>query len=175
MSARPDAGVRSDPRLRRKRGLLATAQTGLSTWPSRTTSLRTDSISGCLPGHSSRCPSAKSISFAPTRACRCAMSILGCSAASRSVKICPLIDEEFLPTEKGAAVGAVDDARPDRWGERVIRFNRQTLRVCRSSSICILPETTASEPSVYRLRRMSTCHGAWVPYPHSRMRMSSRS
>ena len=34
----------------------------------------------------------------------------------------PLIDEEFLPAEKGIAVGAVDDARPDRWGERVIRF-----------------------------------------------------
>jgi serine/threonine-protein kinase HipA len=33
----------------------------------------------------------------------------------------PLIDEEFLPDEKGVAVGAVDDARPDRWGERVIR------------------------------------------------------
>ncbi|HUF72361.1 MAG TPA: HipA N-terminal domain-containing protein, partial [Gammaproteobacteria bacterium] len=34
----------------------------------------------------------------------------------------PLIDQEFLPPEKGAAAGAVDDARPDRWGERVIRF-----------------------------------------------------
>jgi serine/threonine-protein kinase HipA len=34
----------------------------------------------------------------------------------------PLIDEEFQPTEKGTAAGAVDDARPDRWGERVIRF-----------------------------------------------------
>jgi serine/threonine-protein kinase HipA len=34
----------------------------------------------------------------------------------------PLIDEEFQPAEKGAAAGAVDDARPDRWGERVIRF-----------------------------------------------------
>src|SRR5580700_11516734 len=33
----------------------------------------------------------------------------------------PLIDEEFLPQEKGLAAGAVDDARPDRWGERVIR------------------------------------------------------
>jgi serine/threonine-protein kinase HipA len=33
----------------------------------------------------------------------------------------PLIDEEFLPQEKGVAAGAVDDARPDRWGERVIR------------------------------------------------------
>jgi serine/threonine-protein kinase HipA len=34
----------------------------------------------------------------------------------------PLIDQEFLPAEKGTAVGAVDDARPDRWGEHVIRF-----------------------------------------------------
>jgi serine/threonine-protein kinase HipA len=34
----------------------------------------------------------------------------------------PLIAQEFLPAEKGSAVGAVDDARPDRWGERVIRF-----------------------------------------------------
>jgi serine/threonine-protein kinase HipA len=41
----------------------------------------------------------------------------------------PLIDEEFLPTEKGAAVGAVDDARPDRWGERVIRFIEKPARL----------------------------------------------
>jgi serine/threonine-protein kinase HipA len=34
----------------------------------------------------------------------------------------PLIAQEFLPTERGTASGAVDDARPDRWGERVIRF-----------------------------------------------------
>jgi serine/threonine-protein kinase HipA len=34
----------------------------------------------------------------------------------------PLIDQEFLPAERGIAAGAVDDARPDRWGERVIRF-----------------------------------------------------
>ena len=34
----------------------------------------------------------------------------------------PLTDQEFLPAERNAAVGAVDDARPDRWGERVIRF-----------------------------------------------------
>ncbi|HKY37534.1 MAG TPA: HipA domain-containing protein [Polyangiaceae bacterium] len=33
-----------------------------------------------------------------------------------------LSNHEFLPTEKDTAVGAVDDARPDRWGERVIRF-----------------------------------------------------
>lgn len=34
----------------------------------------------------------------------------------------PLLDNEFVPDEKGTAAGAVDDARPDRWGERVIRF-----------------------------------------------------
>lgn len=28
----------------------------------------------------------------------------------------------FLPSEQDTASGAVDDARPDRWGERVIRF-----------------------------------------------------
>ena len=33
----------------------------------------------------------------------------------------PLSDIEHLPKEKDAAAGAVDDARPDRWGERVIR------------------------------------------------------
>jgi serine/threonine-protein kinase HipA len=34
----------------------------------------------------------------------------------------PLIGQEFLPAERGVGAGAVDDARPDRWGERVIRF-----------------------------------------------------
>jgi len=34
----------------------------------------------------------------------------------------PLMPREFLPTEIETAAGAVDDARPDRWGERVIRL-----------------------------------------------------
>jgi len=34
----------------------------------------------------------------------------------------PLVDNEFLPSAKETAAGAVDDARPDRWGERVIRL-----------------------------------------------------
>lgn len=34
----------------------------------------------------------------------------------------PLLEQEFLPAERNTAAGAVDDARPDRWGERVIRF-----------------------------------------------------
>jgi serine/threonine-protein kinase HipA len=34
----------------------------------------------------------------------------------------PLIEREFLPQQREAAVSVVDDARPDRWGERVIRL-----------------------------------------------------
>lgn len=34
----------------------------------------------------------------------------------------PLKPDEILPSERDTAVGAVDDARPDRWGERIIRF-----------------------------------------------------
>ena len=34
----------------------------------------------------------------------------------------PLTDQTFIPTEKDRAAGSVNDARPDRWGERVIRF-----------------------------------------------------
>jgi serine/threonine-protein kinase HipA len=35
----------------------------------------------------------------------------------------PLLSgHEFMPRERDTAAGAVDDARPDRWGERVIRF-----------------------------------------------------
>ena len=33
----------------------------------------------------------------------------------------PLTSDLFVPREKDWAAGAVDDARPDRWGERVIR------------------------------------------------------
>jgi serine/threonine-protein kinase HipA len=41
----------------------------------------------------------------------------------------PLIEQEFLPQERNAAAGAVDDARPDRWGERVIRFIDKPARL----------------------------------------------
>jgi serine/threonine-protein kinase HipA len=34
----------------------------------------------------------------------------------------PMTDIERRPLERDAAAGAVDDARPDRWGERVVRF-----------------------------------------------------
>jgi serine/threonine-protein kinase HipA len=41
----------------------------------------------------------------------------------------PLVGGEFLPQEKDSAVGAVDDARPDRWGERLIRFLDKPARL----------------------------------------------
>lgn len=41
----------------------------------------------------------------------------------------PLSDLEHLPREKDAAAGAVDDARPDRWGERVIRHIERPSRL----------------------------------------------
>ena len=34
----------------------------------------------------------------------------------------PLMDAEFQPHTRETAAGAVDDARPDRWGERLIRL-----------------------------------------------------
>ena len=41
----------------------------------------------------------------------------------------PLVDELFLPAQKDTAAGAVDDARPDRWGERVIRRFEKSTRL----------------------------------------------
>ncbi len=41
----------------------------------------------------------------------------------------PLQAGEFLPTQADAAAGAVDDARPDRWGERVIRLLDKPARL----------------------------------------------
>ncbi|CAM3798396.1 type II toxin-antitoxin system HipA family toxin [Polynucleobacter brandtiae] len=41
----------------------------------------------------------------------------------------PLMDIEHLPKMKDLAAGAVDDARPDRWGERVIRLVERPERL----------------------------------------------
>ena len=40
-----------------------------------------------------------------------------------------LVDIEQMPRWKGMAVGAVDDARPDRWGERVIQYIDKPARL----------------------------------------------
>jgi serine/threonine-protein kinase HipA len=41
----------------------------------------------------------------------------------------PLKTGEFLPLEPDCAAGAVDDARPDRWGERIIRLLDRPARL----------------------------------------------
>ncbi len=41
----------------------------------------------------------------------------------------PLADQLFIPPQRDAAAGALDDARPDRWGERVIRKFEITPRL----------------------------------------------
>jgi serine/threonine-protein kinase HipA len=41
----------------------------------------------------------------------------------------PLLKREFFPLDKETAAGAVDDARPDRWGERVIRVLDKPARL----------------------------------------------
>lgn len=41
----------------------------------------------------------------------------------------PLQPGVKLPTERDSAVGAVDDARPDQWGERVIRLIERPVRL----------------------------------------------
>ena len=41
----------------------------------------------------------------------------------------PLVKREFFPFEKETAAGALDDARPDRWGERVIRLLDKPARL----------------------------------------------
>ena len=41
----------------------------------------------------------------------------------------PLVAIEHLPRSKGVAAGAVDDARPDRWGERVIQYIDRPARL----------------------------------------------
>ena len=41
----------------------------------------------------------------------------------------PLVNIEHLPRSNGVAAGAVDDARPDRWGERVIHYIDKPARL----------------------------------------------
>lgn len=41
----------------------------------------------------------------------------------------PLVDIEHLPPARDEAAGAVEDARPDRWGERVIRSLERPARL----------------------------------------------
>jgi len=72
-----------------------------------------------------------------------------------------LVDIEHLPRWKGMAVGAVDDARPDRWGERVIQY------VDRPARLSIMEYLFYAGDDRFGALGVSTSADAYVPRAHS--------
>lgn len=70
----------------------------------------------------------------------------------------PLVDEFFLPPGGDGAAGALEDARPDRWGERVIR------RFVRSPRLSILEMLLFAGDDRYGALGVSTQPDAYVPW-----------
>jgi hypothetical protein len=60
-----------------------------------------------------------------------------------------LTDIEQLPRWKGMAVGAVDDARPDRWGERVIQYLDKPARLSLMRTRWRWADTIETGPSAF--------------------------
>jgi serine/threonine-protein kinase HipA len=73
----------------------------------------------------------------------------------------PLVDDLFVPTRKNEAVGAIDDARPDRWGERVIR------RFERSPRMSLLEILLFAGGDRYGALGVSQRPDAYQPWPAS--------
>ncbi|WP_343637916.1 HipA domain-containing protein [Roseateles sp.] len=77
----------------------------------------------------------------------------------------PLDPGEKFPAEKETAAGAVDDARPDRWGERVIRFLDKPKRLAVLDYLYFAGHErfgalgVSTSPEVYEPRRLG-------PLPH---------
>jgi serine/threonine-protein kinase HipA len=72
-----------------------------------------------------------------------------------------LVDIEQLPRWKGMAVGAVDDARPDRWGERVIQYLDKPAR------LSIMEYLFYAGDDRFGALGVSTSAGAYLPRPRS--------
>ena len=72
----------------------------------------------------------------------------------------PLRDMEFLPMVPEQAVGAVDDARPDRWGERVIRYLINPQRLSTLDFLFFAGDQRFGALGV------SLSQQAYVPYAH---------
>ncbi|MFD0666989.1 type II toxin-antitoxin system HipA family toxin [Ramlibacter sp. MAHUQ-53] len=70
----------------------------------------------------------------------------------------PLVDQLFLPAERDTAAGSVDDARPDRWGERVIRKFERTPR------LSLLEYLLFAGGDRYGALGVSLEPDAWVPW-----------
>jgi len=75
----------------------------------------------------------------------------------------PLKPGEFLPVEQDAAAGAVDDARPDRWGERVIRL------IDRPARLSTLEYLYFAGDDRFGALGVSTSHVSYQPRRHGPM------
>jgi len=73
----------------------------------------------------------------------------------------PLRDMLFMPQVSNAAAGAVDDARPDRWGERVIRH------IIRPQRLSTLDYLYFAGDNRFGALGVSLDAQAYKPYPHS--------
>jgi hypothetical protein len=73
----------------------------------------------------------------------------------------PLVDELFIPRHRHEAAGAVDDARPDRWGERVIR------KFERAPRLSLLEFLLFAGPDRYGALGVSRRLDAYDPWPAS--------
>ena len=72
-----------------------------------------------------------------------------------------LVDVEQLPRWKGLAVGAVDDARPDRWGERVIQY------LDRPARLSLMEYLFYAGDDRFGALGVSTSADAYLPRPRS--------
>jgi serine/threonine-protein kinase HipA len=72
-----------------------------------------------------------------------------------------LTDIEQLPRWKGMAVGAVDDARPDRWGERVIQY------LDRPERLSLMEYLYYAGDERFGALGVSTSQAAYLPRPGS--------
>ncbi len=75
----------------------------------------------------------------------------------------PLRADLYVPREKDTAAGAVDDARPDRWGERVIRKFEKSPR------LSILEYLLFAGDDRYGALSVSQNAQAYVPWPSAPM------
>ena len=75
----------------------------------------------------------------------------------------PLRPDLHVPREKDVAAGAVDDARPDRWGERVIRKFEKSPR------LSILEYLLFAGDDRYGALSVSQNAQAYVPWPSAPM------
>lgn len=75
----------------------------------------------------------------------------------------PLVRHELLSPDKDRAAGAVDDARPDRWGERVIRLFDTTSRLSLMEYLYLAGDDRFGALGVSRARE------TYLPYPTGTM------